>query len=92
MGCRYCMLACPFGIPRYDWEAAVPYVRKCTFCYPRIKAGKKPACAEACEEGAVLFGDRETLIATHEEAGFVDVQCISLTMGVVTITHSTKPE
>jgi formate dehydrogenase iron-sulfur subunit len=63
MGCRYCMMACPFGIPRYDWEAAVPYVRKCTLCYHRIVEGRKPACVEACTHDATIFGARDELIA-----------------------------
>ena len=63
MGCRYCMMACPYGIPRYDWEAAVPYVRKCTLCNPRLEAGKQPACTEACPHEATIFGDRDELIA-----------------------------
>lgn len=63
MGCRYCMVACPFGIPRYDWGSAVPYVNKCTLCYPRLKEGKLPACVEACPEEATIFGDRDELIA-----------------------------
>ena len=62
MGCRYCMLACPFGIPRYDWEKSVPYVRKCTLCHKRIAAGKKPACVDACKEDATIFGPRDELI------------------------------
>jgi formate dehydrogenase iron-sulfur subunit len=66
MGCRYCMLACPFGIPRYDWSSPVPYVNKCILCYPRLKEGKLPACVEACPQEATIFGDREDLIA---EAG-----------------------
>jgi len=63
MGCRYCMVACPYGIPRYDWDRAVPYVRKCTLCYPRLKQGKVPACVEACPEGAAIFGSRAELLA-----------------------------
>jgi formate dehydrogenase iron-sulfur subunit len=63
MGCRYCMVACPFGIPRYDWGRAVPYVRKCTLCYPRLKQGKVPACVEACPEKAAIFGDRDEMLA-----------------------------
>ena len=42
MGCRYCMMACPYGIPRYDWDQAVPYIRKCILCYSRIRA-RRPA-------------------------------------------------
>jgi formate dehydrogenase iron-sulfur subunit len=63
MGCRYCMMACPYGIPRYDWAAAVPYVRKCILCYDRIVKGLQPACTEACPTGATIFGDRDRLLA-----------------------------
>lgn len=63
MGCRYCIMACPYGIPRYEWDKAVPYVRKCTLCYERLQAGQMPACAEACPEQATLFGPRDKLLA-----------------------------
>ena len=63
MGCRYCMMACPYGIPRYEWQAAVPHVRKCIFCYDRIAAGHQPACTAACPTGATVFGDRDQLLA-----------------------------
>jgi formate dehydrogenase iron-sulfur subunit len=36
MGCRYCMMACPFGVPTYEWSKAVPYIKKCKFCANRI--------------------------------------------------------
>jgi formate dehydrogenase iron-sulfur subunit len=62
MGCRYCMMACPFGIPRYEWDSAAPLVRKCTFCYDRLQAGGMPACVEACQQEALVFGDRSQLI------------------------------
>ena len=63
MGCRYCMTACPYGIPRYDWEQPVPYIRKCDLCRDRVLAGEQPACVEACQEHAVVFGARDELIA-----------------------------
>lgn len=63
MGCRYCMTACPYGIPRYDWQAAVPYVRKCNLCDQRLVKGGIPACVEACPEKATIFGTREELLA-----------------------------
>jgi formate dehydrogenase iron-sulfur subunit len=63
MGCRYCMMACPYGIPRYKWESTVPYVRKCILCYDRIKEGKQPACTEACPYGATIFGTRAEMLA-----------------------------
>ncbi len=67
MGCRYCMVACPYGIPRYDWDRSVPYVRKCELCYDRIKEGRDPACVEACPEGALEFGERDTLLERARE-------------------------
>ncbi|MFH1688331.1 MAG: 4Fe-4S dicluster domain-containing protein [bacterium] len=63
LGCRYCMMACPYGIPRYDWDQAVPYVRKCILCYERLKEGRQPACTEVCPEKATIFGDRDELLA-----------------------------
>jgi len=62
LGCRYCMMACPYGIPRYDWDQAVPYVRKCILCYDRIKKGEQPACTQACPEGATIFSERKELL------------------------------
>jgi formate dehydrogenase iron-sulfur subunit len=63
MGCRYCMMACPYGIPRYKWESPVPLVRKCILCYDRIKAGKQPACTQACPYDATIFGTRAEMLA-----------------------------
>jgi len=63
MGCRYCMMACPFHIPRYEWNRVTPRVRKCTFCADRVAQGKPTACSEACPVGATTFGDRDVLIA-----------------------------
>jgi formate dehydrogenase iron-sulfur subunit len=63
MGCRYCMMACAFGIPRYDWDKAVPYVRKCVLCYDRVRNGQQPACTEACPTKATIFGERDALLA-----------------------------
>lgn len=62
LGCRYCMMACPYGIPRYDWDEPVPYVRKCTLCYQKIKYGEEPACTSICPEKATVFGERDELI------------------------------
>ena len=63
MGCRYCMMACPYGIPRYDWDQPVPLIRKCVLCYEtRVKDGRQPACTEICPTKATIFGDRDELI------------------------------
>jgi formate dehydrogenase iron-sulfur subunit len=64
MGCRYCMMACPFEIPRYSWDSAVPAVRKCVLCHDRIENGeaKEPACTSSCPTDATVFGTREELL------------------------------
>lgn len=66
MGCRYCMLACPFQIPKFEWSKALPEIRKCTLCHDRIVNGMKPCCAAACPTGAIHFGEREEMIRTAE--------------------------
>lgn len=60
MGCRYCMVACPFGVPTYEWFSAKPRVRKCEMCAGRPEG---PACAEACPTGATITGERDELLA-----------------------------
>lgn len=67
IGCRYCMLACPVGIPRYEWDKTIPYVRKCDMCYDRILEGKKPACVEACPNGVLSYGTRLELLSVARE-------------------------
>ena len=62
IGCRYCMVACPFGVPRFEWEEVLPQVAKCTFCNDRLAVGSGPACAEACPTGALIWGRRGELL------------------------------
>jgi len=62
IGCRYCIMACPFGVPKYQWDRALPVVGKCILCADRVVEGKATACATACPTGATLFGDRESLV------------------------------
>jgi formate dehydrogenase iron-sulfur subunit len=61
IGCRFCMVACPFGVPKYEWSKAFPLVKKCTGCYSRVKDGKKPACATTCAS-AITYGERGEMI------------------------------
>jgi Fe-S-cluster-containing dehydrogenase component len=68
VGCRYCMIACPFEIPAYEYnEPLTPRVMKCTMCYPRISQGQLPGCVEACPMEALTFGKREDLIKIARE-------------------------
>ncbi len=63
VGCRYCMVACPFYVPGFQYEEAWdPLVLKCTFCSPRLQKGQLPGCVEACPMGALTFGKRSDLI------------------------------
>ncbi len=64
LGCRYCMVACPFQIPAYEYEDALaPLVKKCQFCADFEQGtGADPACAKACPTEAILFGKRTKLI------------------------------
>jgi formate dehydrogenase iron-sulfur subunit len=57
------MVACPFGIPNFEWDKPLPWIRKCTFCADRQGAGLKPACVTTCPTGALEFGERDELIA-----------------------------
>jgi formate dehydrogenase iron-sulfur subunit len=66
IGCRYCMVACPFGIPKFHWDEALPTVCKCTFCADRQAQGMEPACSSACPTGTLSFGDRQALLTEAE--------------------------
>lgn len=79
IGCRYCMQACPFYVPTYEYQKAfTPRVRKCTMCHERIIQGGIPACVETCPQEALIFGKRADLIKIarrridDEKAGYVD--------------------
>lgn len=63
MGCRYCMVSCPFDVPKFEYHSPNPKITKCDMCYGRILEGKKPACAENCPAEAIMFGTRRELIA-----------------------------
>jgi Fe-S-cluster-containing dehydrogenase component len=63
IGCRYCMVACPFQIPAYEYDNPLtPQVRKCTFCYNDIKRGGLPACARICPREVMIFGNKSKLL------------------------------
>ena len=67
IGCRFCMLACAFSQPKYQWGKLNPRVTKCIMCPDRVQAGKPTACAEACPTGATKFGERDDLIAEAKD-------------------------
>jgi formate dehydrogenase iron-sulfur subunit len=67
IGCRYCMAACPFGIPKSQWSKSLPLIQKCDFCADRIANGQAPACGEACPTGALISGKRGELLAVAHD-------------------------
>jgi len=67
MGCRYCMVSCPFDVPKFEYHSAVPRIQKCQLCFSRVAQGELPACVASCRFGALTFGRRENLL---EEARF----------------------
>jgi formate dehydrogenase iron-sulfur subunit len=66
VGCRYCMIACPFEIPKYEWEKALPSVTKCQMCANKIVKGEQPACVSVCPTQALIFGERDELLKLAE--------------------------
>lgn len=66
VGCRYCMIACPFDVPAYEYTKALnPRIMKCHMCHPHISAGKRtlPGCVEACPKEALVYGKRSEILA-----------------------------
>ncbi len=62
MGCRYCMVSCPFDVPKFEYHSANPKIQKCDMCYDKIKGCGIPICAEICPAEAIIFGKRRDLI------------------------------
>lgn len=67
VGCRYCMIACPFDVPKYEWSKAAPQIAKCQMCSTRLAKGESPACTSVCPTHAVLFGERDELLAIAQK-------------------------
>jgi Fe-S-cluster-containing dehydrogenase component len=65
VGCSNCVLACPFGVPRY--QVAADMMMKCDMCYDRTSAGLKPMCASVCPSGALFFGQRDHIARRRRE-------------------------
>ena len=64
IGCRNCVYACPFGVPKFDIEARL--MKKCNLCYDRTSQGLKPWCAQVCPTQALWYGDYEEFVNQRE--------------------------
>ena len=64
MGCRYCMVSCPFEIPQFEFSSNNPKISKCQMCFDRLQQGEVPACVENCPAEALIFGKRSEVL--HE--------------------------
>ena len=68
IGCRYCMYACPFEIPNFEWEKRLSLIEKCDLCVTRLEEGQQqPACAATCPTQAIQFGRREEMLSLAHE-------------------------
>ena len=63
-GCRYCQIACPYDVPKFQWDSPVPMIVKCDLCLGRKDGKTGSACAEVCPRQAVITGPYEELLAT----------------------------
>ena len=57
IGCKSCVLACPFGVIEPDVRSYI--ISKCDLCASRLKQKKEPACVLACPAGALTFEEAE---------------------------------
>ncbi|MHC1702336.1 MAG: 4Fe-4S dicluster domain-containing protein [Tenuifilaceae bacterium] len=63
MGCRYCMVSCPFDVPKFEYHSPNPKIEKCDMCYEKTQNGGVPSCVEICPAEALVYGTRRELIA-----------------------------
>lgn len=62
MGCRYCMVSCPFDSPKFEYHSVNPKIQKCDMCFDRQVKGEAPVCVSNCPNEALLYGKRRDLI------------------------------
>jgi len=67
VGCRYCQVACPFQVPKFEWSKKIPKIVKCELCLHMLKVGKEPGCCQACPKEAVIYGTYTDLMADAKE-------------------------
>ena len=101
IGCGYCVIGCPFDIPRISKKDGKAY--KCTLCSDRVKVGLEPACVKACPTGAIRFGSKEDMHEFaaerivdlkergYDKAGVYDPQGVGGTHVMYVLKHADQP-
>lgn len=64
IGCSNCVMACPFGVPKYFAE--IDQMMKCDLCYDRTSAGKRPMCATVCPSQAITFAPIDEVVRSRQ--------------------------
>ena len=72
MGCRSCMIACPFNVPKFEYDSPNPKIQKCRMCYEKLQEGSIPECVNACPAEGMMFGKRRDLIEIARERIYSD--------------------
>ncbi|MGD2122697.1 MAG: 4Fe-4S dicluster domain-containing protein [Gemmatimonadota bacterium] len=72
MGCRFCMVSCPFDVPKFEFDSANPKIHKCDMCFERLLQGEEPACVASCPTGALAFGKRSELLEEARHRIYTD--------------------
>ncbi|MDP2469767.1 MAG: 4Fe-4S dicluster domain-containing protein [Candidatus Palauibacterales bacterium] len=67
MGCRFCMLSCPFDVPKFEYDSPNPRIMKCQMCWSRLEEGEVPACVQNCPAKAIVFGPRSEMLELGRE-------------------------
>jgi len=81
VGCRYCMLACPFSIPKFEWNKPLPALTKCMMCSDRIQNGDPPVCVAVCPTDVMKFGEQEELLKEAKEIIYNDSRYVRYIYG-----------
>ncbi len=102
IGCGYCIIGCPFDIPRISDKDNKAY--KCTLCSDRVNVGLEPACVKTCPTGAITFGAKDDMVAYgharvrqlqergHSQAGLYDPQGVGGTHVMYILRDASQPE
>ncbi len=96
IGCRYCQIACPFNIPKFEWDDPFPKIVKCQLCSHLTAKGDIPACCDICPTGASLFGSVNALFAESKRrqkmtpGKYYDFPVSSMTSGDVQVQKAAQ--